>query len=1061
MSTQNHEVWNNGSTPMFLTNPTTSVTLSPTTGTGSVVLTNSNGTFLVNGQPSGDVSTWSVYPTTSNTIKMDSTHNLTSSGNNLYFNGNLIANASDIQNIGDWALYNAVSDIKLSNLGSNYSITGAKNITAISNVSAGSVTSSGAVSGTTGTFTTQVVTPTLISASNLSVSATSALTQYCGTTLSNNAPTISNSFVNTYSILGDKGSDYTDFCYTTLSNKGGKGGQINLVADAGSVTISGTTYGIGGLVNITANSPLTLPYNATSAIKLSAASILSYAGAVTPLGSLAGYNYIQGTLGVNIVAGSASSIPNTAGTIYLYGANGTKLQNGLYLDTLANYPGSNLNIHPDSAVDMTKVQFIGMGSATNESKSYPVIRGDGSSALYGFSSVSASNALLPALVTYNISNAAIAGFGVSDITITASSNSSSSTNYNVNLRSSSNINLSAACNVVVNDVNFTTSGSGWATGSNHTLYGDVAGGAKYIRWSYNNTPGTQIADNNSIELISPLIQFNGAVNQLGDVNMYNHNISNVGNEYFQYGGRFTSFLAGTQGYLDIVYPSAGSGHSSDGVLRIFGGQTNGDRLITLDNANIGITVPRGYGLLYLEANIQVDGNMDMNNNNINNVGYITGVNRNALVFGSGFSRLTSESNLAIESKTGYVEVSANAGAGNMYLTAATIEARGNLNMTNNNISNCARLEGASGFLTVYASAAMTIENGLGCRQALNTDGSFELKTTGSNQTIYLNTQEVNFNGGSNNRITGLGHIYGNTASSGGGLAMDYVYYIGFNGAGGNNASLYASGGNYYMTNNAGGTYIANYSAAGAGDISLYSQSNNIVLATGTGSVITNSIGTVYINSYSNDIILSTIAANKSIQMNTGTIVNTTSANYYITATGSAELRASFFNFFNDCYFNNKTLNNVGGIAMTSGSNINMVGGSILNVGNMTGSNLTISTGGNLTLTPTGTTNFSTDINLSQHIISNVGGLTRTLNSTPVAQPVIQYGTATGSGTSGTAVVTLSPAYASSNSYVVQVTMRDAPTAQLYATPTASNSFTIGWSSAGTGAQNIMWTTFGT
>ena len=79
----------------------------------------------------------------------------------------------------------------------------------------------------------------------------------------------------------------------------------------------------------------------------------------------------------------------------------------------------------------------------------------------------------------------------------------------------------------------------------------------------------------------------------------------------------------------------------------------------------------------------------------------------------------------------------------------------------------------------------------------------------------------------------------------------------------------------------------------------------------------------------------------------------------------------------------------------------------------------------------------------------------------VVQPLIQYGTATGSGGTGTVAVTIPAAYTTSNSYVVQVTMRDAPPAQLYATPTASNAFTIGWSSAGTGTQTIMWTTFGT
>ena len=367
MTTNSHEVWANSNTPLFLANPALSITLSPQTTGGNVVLTNSNGTFLVNGKPQGDVAEWSLYPAISNTIKMDSSgNNITNVGSNLYFNGNLIANASDIQNIGDWSLYNAVSDVNLS----SYSIVGAKNITAISNITGGSmntgsITSSGAVSGTIGTFTTTLISPSLSNTGNVVLVAnTGNLTAQASSILTTSAPTISNTFTNAYNILGDRGIDYSDFCYTTLSNKGGKGGQINLVADAGSVTISGTTYGVGGLVNITANSPLTLPYNATSAIKLSAASVLSYAGAVTPLGSVAGYNYIQGTLGVNIVAGSASSLPNTAGTNYLWGLNGTKIQNTLYVDNIVNYPSSNLNIHPDSSqwVDMTRVQFIGMGN---------------------------------------------------------------------------------------------------------------------------------------------------------------------------------------------------------------------------------------------------------------------------------------------------------------------------------------------------------------------------------------------------------------------------------------------------------------------------------------------------------------------------------------------------------------------------------------------------------------------------------------------------------------------------------------------------------------------------
>ena len=459
MTTNSHEVWANSNTPLFLANPALSITLSPQSTGGNVVLTNSNGTFLVNGQPTGDVSKWSLYPAISNTIKMDSSgNNITNIGNNLYFNGSLIANASDIQDIGDWSLYNAVSDVNLSNLTSNYSIVGAKNITAISNITGGSMntgslTSSGNVSGTIGTFTTTLISPSLSNTGNVAVTCTSNLTLSATSNLYSTSATISNAFNSQYTIAGNRGSDYSDFCYTNLSNKGGKGGSINLTADAGSVDIGGTTYGVGGQINLTANSPLTLPYNLTSAIKMSAASVLSYAGAVTPLGSLAGYNYIQGTLGVNIVAGSASSLPNTAGTNYLWGLNGTKIQNTLYVDNIVNYPSSNLNIHPDSgqAVDMTRVQFIGMGSASNENLAYPVIRGSGNASLYGFSSVSATQGNLGSVLgCSNINNSSIGdGFGLTDLTLTAYKQTNITlpvtyTYRNINLTSSSNINLNTA-----------------------------------------------------------------------------------------------------------------------------------------------------------------------------------------------------------------------------------------------------------------------------------------------------------------------------------------------------------------------------------------------------------------------------------------------------------------------------------------------------------------------------------------------------------------------------------------------------------------------------------------
>jgi hypothetical protein len=49
----------------------------------------------------------------------------------------------------------------------------------------------------------------------------------------------------------------------------------------------------------------------------------------------------------------------------------------------------------------------------------------------------------------------------------------------------------------------------WTSGRSNTLYGDTASvGTKYIRWTYNNTPGTTIADGANMNLASPLVGIN-------------------------------------------------------------------------------------------------------------------------------------------------------------------------------------------------------------------------------------------------------------------------------------------------------------------------------------------------------------------------------------------------------------------------------------------------------------------------------------------------------------------------------------------------------------------------
>jgi hypothetical protein len=268
-------------------------------------------------------------------------------------------------------------------------------------------------------------------------------------------------------------------------------------------------------------------------------------------------------------------------------------------------------------------------------------------------------------------------------------------------------------------------------------------------------------------------------------------------------------------------------------------------------------------------------------------------------------------------------------------------------------------------------------NNSGANVSLNTDGSMYLQTTGTNKTVYVNTESMYFSGSSNNNINGLGHIYGNTSAPGGGLAIDYMYGMFFNSAG-HNANLFCD---------TGALRMLNYNTA----IDINAVNSDTYIGAGHG---------IYLNATSN------------IALNVGgaQIAIATDSNIYFTGNGTSK----FANFQDT------------NVAFNSG------------------------TPGSLSMY------------MNSHNIRNVGELTRNLGSAVVAQPVIQHGTdGTGSGPSGSVTVTIPNAYTSKTTYTVQVTMRDAPAAQLYATPISGNTFTIGWTSAGTGTQNIMWVTFGT
>jgi hypothetical protein len=186
---------------------------------------------------------------------------------------------------------------------------------------------------------------------------------------------------NNFEVTCDGGINPITTPNINLVAQNGNGGQINISANPGSIAALGgkiaitanggtvilptdppTSVTVGGEIDIFANTGSGGLYTLTSAVKIAAAGVNSYAGAIPPVGSLAGYNFIYGTTGVSICAGLPSSGFQLPGTTYLYGLGspgftGVRLQSpngiGMLSDTYATnlYPldGNNLTIQGRSA----------------------------------------------------------------------------------------------------------------------------------------------------------------------------------------------------------------------------------------------------------------------------------------------------------------------------------------------------------------------------------------------------------------------------------------------------------------------------------------------------------------------------------------------------------------------------------------------------------------------------------------------------------------------------------------------------------------------------------------
>jgi hypothetical protein len=140
----------------------------------------------------------------------------------------------------------------------------------------------------------------------------------------------------------------------------GVGGAINITARGGSSNVGPISYSVGGVINLLATTVVSTSNTLTSAIKSSAASIISYAGLATPIGSLLGYNYIQADNSVQMISGTIPTLPSIPGTNYLYGTNGTRIENGIFTDTIRNISGfGNLELSTIAYPSFVNISNIG------------------------------------------------------------------------------------------------------------------------------------------------------------------------------------------------------------------------------------------------------------------------------------------------------------------------------------------------------------------------------------------------------------------------------------------------------------------------------------------------------------------------------------------------------------------------------------------------------------------------------------------------------------------------------------------------------------------------------
>jgi len=536
---------------------TNSLTL---TGTPPLVLTNTGGILTQNGVPDIATSLWSTTPATSNKIYMDTSNILSNVGSNLYFAGTLLADAGAVPNIGDWALYPQLSNIN----GNGYSISNSTGYSGTGNITTTSgniTTSSGNVTGASGTF------PTLGTTQINGTGTLGALGITSGNQISINNARLSNTSTIDTRFIVDGGIDIantTDFTINaTRGNRGrifltadggfsnGLYGEIGLTANGASTSVGGISYATGGLINLTATTPVATSNTSTSAIKLSASSVLSYAGAVSPTFSTTGYNYVYGQIGVNIVCSATPPvIPSLVNSVYIYSGSGTRISNQLYTDVIKNIgSGDPLLITAQSFGSYVNISEVGNITGTQ-------VLGSNAGIISQMSNISTSNintstinnavysatsnwATFPATQSVNISN-----FNISNVQNIVASTPLAVSGLGVAVSSSGNNNISLTASGS-GDINLTSGATGDINIASGTTSGDInltASGSSIVKITGGSVPYGRV-ELDKTRFISSVTRLLGG----GDITQ----------PIFQYGSISSSNNSGNQLVNFTAYTSTG------------------------------------------------------------------------------------------------------------------------------------------------------------------------------------------------------------------------------------------------------------------------------------------------------------------------------------------------------------------------------------------------------------------------------------------------------------------------------------------------------------------------